>query len=202
MTEHFTELQDGRIRVEQIIIVEGKYDYAKVSQVVEGSIIAVGGFSVFKDKELKASLREAALSRGVIILTDSDGAGFKIRNYLNNILTGCNVQNAYIPAFKGKERRKNEPSSEGLLGVEGMEGEVIKRALIAAGAKSYTPKGDIKVANLYELGISGGDGSAEKRRILATKLLLPPRMSTKSLIEAINMAMTREEFISFLHMGK
>lgn len=124
-----------KLRVEEVIVVEGKYDAAKLADLVDGLILTTNGFSVFKNAETKRLLVELGKKRGIIVLTDSDDAGFRIRNYINKLAQGICVKNAYVPAIAGKERRKAQPSKEGVLGVEGVPSEAILRALQTAGAR-------------------------------------------------------------------
>ena len=124
-----------KLRVEEVIVVEGKYDAVKLADLVDGLILTTNGFSVFKNAETKRLLVELGKKRGIIVLTDSDDAGFRIRNYINKLAQGICVKNAYVPAIAGKERRKAQPSKEGVLGVEGVPSEAILRALQTAGAR-------------------------------------------------------------------
>ena len=180
------------IKVDEIIVVEGKYDRQALLRVVDGVIIETGGFRIFKDKELIEALKSLAQSHGLIILTDSDAAGFVIRNKIHGVIGKKYIKDAYIPDVPGKERRKDAPSKEGLLGVEGMPEEVILQALTRAGVKTQTtdeqPKNRIKYTktDMYRLGLSGRENSAEKRRELAKKLSLPAHLSANRLLELLN----------------
>ncbi len=182
-------------RIEQVILVEGKYDAAKLADLVDALILPVGGFAVFTRDETKALIRRLGAQRGLIILTDSDAAGFRIRAYLNKLAQGLPVQNAYVPAIAGKERRKASPSKEGLLGVEGVPAREILRALETAGATMRPRRQgrELTYADLYELGISGTPDSAERRRALLTRLGLPPRLSKKAILEVFNSLYSYEE---------
>ena len=180
--------------VKEVIVVEGKYDKARVLEVIDGTVIDVGGFRVYKDRAMLEYLKSAAKSRGVIILTDSDAAGFKIRNFLKSAIGEAEVRHAYIPAVAGKERRKDSPSAEGLLGVEGTAKDVIERAITLAGATQGKPQGNVKKSDLYDLGLLGSENSAACRRELAVKLGLPPRLSSSAFLDVINLSMSREEF--------
>ena len=189
------------IRVREAIVVEGRYDANTLRQIVDAPIFETGGFGVFNDKELVALLRTAAQKRGLIILTDSDGAGFVIRSYLSGAIDPACVKHAYIPDVPGKERCKDHPSKEGKLGVEGMTPAVLTEALRRAGATilGETEKpvpGEITKADLYQKGLSGKPDSAERRRELIKSLNLPERMSANALLRALNLMMTREEFLS------
>ncbi|MBR5382136.1 MAG: DUF4093 domain-containing protein, partial [Oscillospiraceae bacterium] len=161
------------------------------------------GFGVFSDKETLSLIRRLAEKRGVVILTDSDGAGFLIRNRLKGALRGENVKHAYIPEIKGRERRKKVPSREGTLGVEGMSPEIIVEALRRSGAvfvgeEEREISGDLTKADLYALGLSGSAGSAEKRAALLRRLGLPEKLSANALLEVLNALYTREELTDAL----
>ena len=184
-------------RVREVIVVEGRYDQNTLRQVVDADVICTDGFSIFRDSERQALLRRLAEKRGLIVLTDSDGAGEVIRGFLSGIVPPDRVRHAFIPDIPGKERRKSSPSKEGKLGDEGMPPEVLLRALKAAGATlddAPAPRGaGITPAELYALGLTGGAESAEKRRRLQRALELPERMSTKQLLTALNILVSREE---------
>lgn len=185
------------IRVEEVIVVEGRYDQNTLRQIVEADILCTDGFAIFREKERQALLRRLAEKRGLIIFTDPDGAGQVIRGFLNGIVDPKYVKNAFIPDIPGKEKRKSSPSREGKLGVEGMTAEVILRALAAAGATMGEPAArrgrSITPATLYALGLSGGADSAEKRRRLQRKLALPERMSTRQLLTVLNILLSEQE---------
>ena len=186
-------------RIREVIVVEGRYDKNALRQVVEATVLETGGFAVFNDKEKLAFLRRLAERRGVIILTDSDGAGFVIRNYLKGALPKDKVRQAYIPDVAGKERRKRRPGKEGKLGVEGMDPATILTALRRCGAtfeeEAREPAAGqaITKADLFSLGLSGGSGSAERRRALTRALALPEKLSPNALLEVLNLLTTREE---------
>lgn len=185
------------IKLEQAIVVEGKYDKNTLSQLVDAPIFETNGFGVMKDRALVALLRRAAGTRGLIVLTDSDGAGFVIRNYLKSVLPKQGVFHAYIPDVPGKERRKGKPGKEGKLGVEGMPPEVLLEALRRAGAQaedSPEPPDPITKTDLYLAGLSGGADSAARRRALQQELGLPEHLGSAGLLQALNLLMTREEF--------
>ena len=186
-----------KLRVEEVIVVEGKYDAAKLADLVDGLILTTNGFSVFKNAETKRLLVELGKKRGIIVLTDSDDAGFRIRNYINKLAQGICVKNAYVPAIAGKERRKAQPSKEGVLGVEGVPSEAILRALQTAGAREKAKRAGraITYTDLYELGLSGTEGSAGVRRAWLQSLGLPPRLSKKALCEVLNSLYTYEDFV-------
>lgn len=188
------------VRIREAIVVEGKYDQNTLRQIVDTAVIPTHGFGVMKDRELLAFLRTVAEKRGLIILTDSDGAGFVIRNFLKGALPKEQVRHAYIPDIAGKERRKKAPGKEGKLGVEGMEPAVLLEALRRAGATfldeaAEAPAGTpITKADLYEWGLSGGPDSREKRLALLKTLNLPSHMSANALLEALNLLYTKETF--------
>lgn len=186
-----------KLRVQEVILVEGKYDAAKLAGLVDGLVLPVGGFSVFTSDETKQLIRRLGRQQGLIVLTDSDAAGFRIRAYLNKIAAGLPVKNAYVPAVQGRERRKAKGSKEGLLGVEGLADEVIVQALKAAGATPRPPRTgrEITYADLYEWGLSGTPDSAETRRALLRRVGLPPRLSKKALRETLNSLYSYEEFL-------
>ena len=188
-------------RIREAIVVEGRYDKNTVSQVVDAVIVETSGFGVFSDGEKLALIRKLAEKRGVILLTDSDGAGFVIRNHLKGALPREKVKHAYIPDIPGRERRKRAPSKEGKLGVEGMSPENILSSLKKAGATfeggSDAPEtGGITKADLYELGLTGREGSGERRARLLKALELPEHLSTNGLLDVLNALMTRDELFS------
>ena len=190
-------------RIREVIVVEGRYDKNTVSQVVDATVVTLGGFAVFNDKEKLAFLRRLAEKQGLIILTDSDGAGFVLRNYLKGALPKDRVKQAYIPDVKGKERRKRKGGKEGKLGVEGMSPAVLLEALRRAGAtfedEAPPERGEaITKADLFALGLSGGEGSAEKRRLLLKRLDLPAHLTANGMMEALNLLFSREELEALL----
>ena len=190
--------------IKEVIVVEGRYDKNTVSQVVDGTIIETAGFGIFSDKEKLALLRKLAEKRGLIILTDSDRAGFFIRGRLKGILGSANIKHAYIPGINGREKRKSTASKEGKLGVEGMVPDIIIKSLERAGAtfeeepiKSEHP-GLITGTDMFSAGLSGGAGSAQKRRDLLKRLDLPERLSTRGLLDVLNILFSRDEFLNML----
>ena len=191
-------------RVREVIVVEGRYDKNALSQVVDGVILETGGFGIFKDRELAAFLRRLAAERGVIILTDSDGAGFVIRNHLKSILPKDRVKQAYIPDRYGKERRKARPGKEGKLGVEGMPPQVLEEVLRRAGATFRTGDGPEKggaaltKGDLFVAGLTGRPDSAQRRQELLKKLSLPEHMSANALLEVLNTCYTAQEALDLL----
>jgi ribonuclease M5 len=186
-------------KIKEVIVVEGRYDKNTLSQIVDATVVTVGGFSVFNDKEKLAFLRRLANERGLIVLTDSDGAGFVIRNHLKGALPKDRVKQAYIPDVMGKERRKRHAGKEGKLGVEGMKPDVLLEALRKAGATFLDEAADAPVqkepltkVDLFELGLTGGTDSAEKRQALLKKLELPSKLTANGLLEALNLLYDRE----------
>ena len=189
-------------RIREAIVVEGRYDKNTLSQVVDTVILETAGFGVFKNQELVALLRRLAEERGLIVLTDSDGAGFLIRSRLKSALPQDRVKHAYIPDVYGKERRKRAPGKEGKLGVEGMTPavlvEVLRRAgatFLEEGAGGRGPKGGITKADLYALGLSGGPDAARRRQELLKHLKLPEHMSANALLPVLNALYDRESFL-------
>lgn len=179
------------ISVKEVIVVEGRYDKNTLSQVFDAVIVETSGFGLFKDGEKLALLRRLAEKRGLVVLTDSDGAGFVIRNYIKGAIDPALVKMAYIPDVPGKERRKSSPSKESKLGVEGMSAEVLIAALRRAGAtlggETATHRtGGITKATLYELGLSGRPDSAARRRELLKKLDLPEKLGANALLDVLN----------------
>ena len=190
------------VKIRQAIVVEGKYDQNTLSQLVDATIFQTHGFGVMHDKALLSLLRRAAQTTGLIIFTDSDGAGFVIRNYLKGALPKQGVLHAYVPDIPGKEKRKRAPGKEGLLGVEGMTPEILLKALRNAGAEfadGSTPppaREPITKQDLFALGLSGGPESAKKRAALLKALSLPAHMSANALLQALNVLFSREEFFT------
>ena len=191
-----------KLKLRQAIVVEGKYDQNTLRQIVDTAIFTTNGFADMKDPALLHLLRQAAQTTGLIILTDSDGAGFLIRNTLKIALPEMGVLQAYIPDLPGKEKRKAAPGKEGLLGVEGMRPEILLKALRNAGAEfadGSTPppaREPITTQDLFALGLSGGPESAKKRAALLKALSLPAHMSANALLQALNVLFSREEFFA------
>ena len=185
-------------RIEEVIVVEGRYDRNMLLQVVDATVVETGGFSVFNDREKLAFLRKLAQKRGLILLTDSDGAGFVIRNYLKGAIPTEQVKQAYIPDIPGKERRKRKAVKEGKLGVEGMTPEILLQALRRGGATfvgEAAPSAPVPItkADLLDRGLIG-PGSTQKRQQLLKNLELPEHLSPNALLETLNLLMSREEF--------
>lgn len=186
------------IKTDKVIVVEGKYDAIKLASIVDAPIITTEGFGIFKDSEKQDLLRRLAAARGLVVLTDSDSAGFMIRNFLGNCVPAENITNVYIPDIYGKEKRKGSPSAEGKLGVEGMPVSVIEDAFHRAGidADISAPKGrSITRLDLYEAGLMGGPNSKARRERFLTDLSLPKRMSTSALMSVINILISYDEFM-------
>ena len=188
------------IRIKQAIITEGRYDKIRLSNIVDAVIICTNGFSIYKDKEKQELIKSLAAKTGIIILTDSDSAGFQIRSFLRSIVKQGEVLNAVTPDIYGKERRKAQPSKQGKLGVEGIPDELLIESLKRAGAvvdgEPEAPRGEpLTRADLMELGLIGGENSAEMRRELQRRLGLPELLSVKLLLEVANKMFSREEFV-------
>lgn len=192
-------------KIREVIVVEGRYDKNTLSQVVDATVVTLGGFAVFNDKEKLAFLRRLAEERGLIVLTDSDGAGFVIRNYLKGALPKGKVKQAYIPDIHGKERRKRTPGKEGKLGVEGMRPDVLLEVLRRAGATfedetgGAVPQRDpITKADLFALGLVGGPDSSTKRQVLLRRLDLPEHLTANGMLEALNLLYSREQLKAWM----
>ena len=183
------------IKIKQAIVVEGRYDKNTLSQIVDAPIIETNGFGIMKDKANLAFLRRVAENRGLIVFTDSDGAGFVIRNFLKSAIDPAYLLHAYIPDIYGKEKRKSAPGKEGKLGVEGMTRQVILDALRRCGASfedeaASAFSGSITKQDLMEMGLSGGKDSSFLRKKLLKKLDLPEHMSANALLQALNLLYT------------
>ncbi|MBQ9460360.1 MAG: DUF4093 domain-containing protein [Clostridia bacterium] len=192
------------IKIKEAVIVEGKYDKIKLSNFIDGLIITTEGFGVFRDKEKLALIRHLAEVRGILVLTDSDGAGFVIRNFLKGAVPSGRIKHAYIPDVFGKEKRKTTPSKEGKIGVEGLSEELISKAIARSGAECEITEGrtraaaDITKADLYELGLTGLPSASEKRDMLKKRLGLPEKLTSNSLLAVLNCIMTREELFAVM----
>ena len=189
------------VKLKQAVVVEGRYDKNALSQIVDAPIFCTNGFGIMNDPALVALLREAAKKRGLIILTDSDAAGFVIRNYLKGCLPNEMLLHAYVPDVYGKEKRKRAPGKEGKLGVEGMPPAVLLQALKDAGAEMDGETADasseaITKQDLYTLGFTGGANSSQKRAALLKALQLPEHMSANALLQALNLRFARAEFLA------
>ena len=186
------------ISIKEAVIVEGRYDKIKLSEVVDTPVIETGGFRIFKDKEKQNLIRKIASERGILVLTDSDSAGFVIRNFLKGSVPESKIKHAYIPQLKGKEKRKSEASKEGLLGVEGVSAEIIADAVRKSGAVILGENSEIKASgitkqDLYDLGLTGRENSAVLRKQLLKKLGLPSYLSTNAMLSALNCLYSLEE---------
>ncbi len=190
------------IKIREAIVVEGRYDKNTLSQIVDAPILETSGFGIFKNKEQMALLRRIAETRGLIVFTDSDGAGFVIRGHIKSAIPGKYLKHAYVPDIYGKEKRKAAPGKEGKLGVEGMTRQVIVEALKKAGAtiegeEAPVSRGITK-QDLMALGLSGGADASRKRLALLKKLGLPERMSANAMLQALNLLYSREELTAIL----
>lgn len=187
-------------KISEVIIVEGRYDKNTLSQVVDAVIVETSGFGLFNDREKQQLLRTLAEKRGLIVMTDSDGAGLVIRNFVKSCVDPRLVKHAYIPEIRGKERRKAKPSRAGTLGVEGMTPETIMLALRRAGATidgETVPTGEmISMADMYAAGLTGKPDSALRRADFLQKMQLPRKMTAQALLQVINAIMSRDEFIN------
>ena len=194
------------IKIREAIVVEGRYDKNTLAQIVDAPILETSGFGIFKDKEQLAFLRKVAQQRGLIVFTDSDGAGFVIRNHIKSAIESQCLKHAYIPDVFGKERRKATAGKEGKLGVEGMRPEILVEALRRAGATfenedNYTPQ-SITKQDLMELGLSGGKDSSEKRKALLKKLDLPEHMSANAMLQALNLLYSVDDLRQMMQSGE
>ncbi|MBP1758285.1 MAG: ribonuclease [Firmicutes bacterium] len=195
------------LRIKEAIVVEGRYDKNTLAQLVDTVILETRGFAIFRDKEQLELLRRIAKARGLLILTDSDSAGFLIRNHLKGAIPMEQVKHAYIPDIFGKEHRKRQPGSEGKIGVEGMSPQVLEAALRRGGATFLDQdqnalkqtQSPITKTDLYLLGLSGGEGSAQARRGLLAALKLPEHLSPNALLPVLNALYTREDFFALAH---
>lgn len=198
------------IKVKEAIIVEGKYDKIKLRSFIDTTIITTNGFRIFKNKNQVEMIKRLSNTNGILILTDSDAAGFMIRNHIKNIAPNGNIKQAYIPDIYGKEKRKEKPSKEGKLGVEGVSQSVIIDAIIKSGATIENMEGNIKQENqgakviskldFFEDGLSGGEKSKEKRLEFIKYLNLPEHLSTNSLLEVVNNIITYDEYKNIINI--
>ena len=190
------------VKIKEAILVEGRYDKNTLSQIVDTTILETSGFGIFKDKQQMSLLRRVAEKRGLIVFTDSDGAGFVIRNHVKSAIPGKYLKHAYIPDIYGKEKRKSAPGKEGKLGVEGMRPEIILEALKNAGAtiegESAAERKAITKQDFMELGLSGGADASAKRLKLLKKTNLPEHMSANAMLQALNLLYTLEELTTIV----
>ncbi len=191
------------IKIKEAIVVEGRYDKAALAGLVDTVILDTAGFGIFSDREKLGLLRRLAEARGLVVLTDSDGGGFVIRNFLKSAIDGKYVKHAYIPDVYGKERRKRAPGKEGKLGVEGMKPEVLLEALRRAGVEMDGPvekreEAPITKAELFALGLTGRPDSAARRAYVLKAMSLPERLTTNALLDVLNVLITRRELLNIL----
>ena len=182
-----------RIHTGRVLVVEGKYDAARLARLTDAMILPTGGFAIFSDRKRQQLLKELAARNGLILLTDSDRAGFQIRTYITNLVGAERVVQAYVPALPGKERRKAAPGKEGLLGVEGVPDELIRKSLRDALGPEAGPGSPAAYVDLYDWGLSGTAGAAERKYRLLEALGLPPRLSKKEMLEVFNRLYTFEQ---------
>lgn len=192
-----------KIKIDRIVVVEGKYDQIKLSSLIDGVIIRTDGFRIYKDKEKSALLRTLGKQKGLLVLTDSDHAGFQLRGYIRSIAKDTDIKQVYIPQIKGKERRKERPGKENLLGVEGIDAQTLYALLQKAGVSvQKETAGDdarrITKLDFFEDGLSGGPDAAKKRALLLRHLGLPSYLTTNALLEVINSMMTYEAYRQFI----
>lgn len=191
------------LKIKEAIVVEGRYDKNTLSQIVDATVFETNGFGIFKDKQKMDLLRRVAEKKGLIVFTDSDGAGFVIRNRIKSCIPAQHLKHAYIPDIYGKERRKTAPGKEGKIGVEGMTREVIYDALRRSGAtvegENVTPAAAITKQDMMELGLSGGKNAAAKRQALLKKLNLPEHMSANALLQALNVLYSLDELTALVN---
>ncbi len=193
----------NRVRINEVVVVEGKYDKIRLSSLLDATIITTEGFGIFKNKEKQHLLRRMAQERGLLLMTDSDSAGFVIRNFLRGCVPADRLKHVYIPQLKGKEARKTEQSKEGLLGVEGMDTDALLDALKRSGVNiddNSTKKEPACVSKqrLFDDGLVGGTGSTELRSRLAAELGLPIGLTANALIEAINIVCSESDYVNAL----
>lgn len=194
------------VKIKEAILVEGRYDKNTLCQIVDAPILETSGFGIFKDKKQMALLRQVAEKRGLIVFTDSDGAGFVIRNHVKSAIPAKYLKHAYIPDIQGKEKRKAAPGKEGKLGVEGMSREIILEALRRSGATIEGEKSSsshqITKQDLMDLGLSGSADASQKRLALLKKLNLPEHLSPNAMLQALNLLLTLEELENILQEVK
>lgn len=185
-----------KIKISQAVIVEGRYDKLKLSNIIDAFIIETNGFGIFKDKKKLSFIKRIANERGIIVLTDSDHAGFMIRNYISSGVPKDKIINVYIPDIKGKEKRKDKPSKEGKLGVEGMSAQILLQALKRANVAYSKSVNENPVTNydLFSLSLSGTPNAKQNKKKLLQKMNLPEYLSTNSLLTYVNSQMSRESF--------
>lgn len=185
------------IKLKEAVIVEGRYDKIKLKNLIDAPVIETNGFRIFNDKERQSLIRQIADKRGILIMTDSDGAGLVIRNYLNGVIDKSKIKHCYVPQLKGKEKRKEQKSREGYLGVEGVPDDVIIEAIRKSGAtvigEESAQRNEITKADLFTLGLTGSENSAQKRKKLLKMLNMPDYLSTNAMLAALNCLYSLEE---------
>lgn len=192
------------IKIKEAIIVEGRYDRMRLAALFDTAIIETVGFRVFKDEERKSVIRTLAKAKGIVVLTDSDGAGFVIRNFLKGIVGDVSlIKNAYVPDIEGKEKRKAQPSAQGLLGVEGMTDEIIVNAVLSSGASvigesSVIKDGGMTKTDFYNYGLTGGEQSSQLRRAVLKHIGFPQYMTVNAMLSAVNLIYCKQEFEEIL----
>ncbi|MBR1532835.1 MAG: DUF4093 domain-containing protein [Ruminococcus sp.] len=192
----------NKLEIKEAVIVEGRYDKIKLSEIISSPVIETGGFRVFKDKEKQTLIRQIAEKRGILVMTDVDSAGFVIRNFLRGIVPEDQIKHAYIPTVEGKESRKAEPSKEGKLGVEGIDREKLIESILKSGAQIIGEEASISAeitkADFYDYGLSGSEDSARLRKAILKALGLPEYLTANAMIAALNCLFTKEEFEDYL----
>jgi len=190
-------MEENKLCLKYPVLVEGKYDKIRLSNIISSPIITLGGFSIFNDKEKLALIRRMSSQKGIIVLTDSDNAGMFIRNRLKGLVNPEKLINIYVPRIQGKEKRKGKPSKEGYLGVEGIDDEMLRSLLvrfIIDVNEDMEIGAEVTNAEFFSDGFSGGNESEKMRKLLAKELSLPENMTSKALLEAINLLVTRSEY--------
>ncbi len=187
------------LHIERAIIVEGVYDRKRVGEVCDACCFETDGFKIFRDREKRELIRLLARERGLIVLTDSDRAGLMIRSCVHNITGGNGVVNAYIPEIYGKERRKDKPSAEGKLGVEGMNREALTEVLRPFASEAGLVGEKVTKTDFYEMGLSGADGSRKRRERVCASLKIPVSLSANAMLDAVNAIMTKKQFAELLN---
>ena len=191
------------IKLKEAVIVEGRYDKIKLKNLIDAPIIETNGFRIFNDKERRDMIRQIADRRGILIMTDSDGAGLVIRNFLNGAVDKAKIKHCYIPQLEGKEKRKEQKSKEGFLGVEGVPDDVIIEAIRKSGAtvigEEAAQTNEITKADLFTLGLTGSENSAQKRKKLLKTLNMPDYLSTNAMLTALNCLYSLKELKSVLN---
>lgn len=189
---------NGKLKLDRPVVVEGKYDKIKLSSIIDSEIIATDGFGIFKEKEKTAMLRTIAEKRGLIVLTDSDGGGLVIRNHLRSVIPPDKLTHLYIPEIEGKERRKTSSSKEGLLGVEGMDAELLLKLFEPFVIEKKVTERRITKTDLYEDGLCGGQDSAKRRKALCKRCGLPSNISSSAFLDALNLMFSYNEYKEML----